>query len=435
MSPRLRRRVWSLLGVVCLLVVPSLGSSGASYDFLLAIGLALVAAKLTGDLFERAGLPSVLGELSAGIVLGNLDLLGTGVVERLMAGPELAFLGELGVIILLFQVGLESNVAQMAKVGLAAFVVAIVGVILPMGLGFGVHLVLAPDKTWHAHLFIGAVLTATSVGITARVLKDLGKIDTPTGRVVLGAAVIDDVLGLIVLAVVAGIVSAAATGDSLDLLAVLIILGKAVGFLGVAIALGGPVGRVMFRAAGVLRVHGVLLAGALAFCLAVAYGAYLVGLAAIVGAFAAGLVLDEVHYKDVASREDRHLEHELRPLGELLTPMFFVVTGAHVDLAAFADADALTLAAALTVVAILGKQACALVAFGPGIHRPSVGLGMIPRGEVGLIFAKTGQTLMLAGAPVIGSTTYAAVVLMIMITTMVTPPLLAWSLRRAPAPP
>jgi Kef-type K+ transport system membrane component KefB len=435
MSPRLRRRVWSLLGVVCLLVVPSLGSSGASYDFLLAIGLALVAAKLLGDLFERGGLPEVLGELTAGVVLGNLDLVGVPGLEPLLRDPQLALLGELGVILLLFQVGLESNLGQLARVGPAALLVACVGVVVPMGLGYGAHAVLQPERTWHAHLFIGAVLAATSVGITARVFKDLGRIDSPTGRVVLGAAVIDDVLGLIVLAVVSGVVVGADTGAAVDVGAVALIIGKAVGFLGAAVVLGGPVGRALYRAASALRVRGVLLAASLVFCLGVSYLAHLVGLAPIVGAFAAGLVLDELSFRDLATREDRALEHELRPLGALLTPVFFVLTGAQVDLAAFGDAHALGLAGALTLAAVVGKQACALVAYGPGVHRPSVGIGMIPRGEVGLIFADKGAQLMLGGQAVIAPDTFAAVVLMVMFTTMATPPLLAWSLRRAPAPP
>src|SRR5688572_25879576 len=192
-------------------------------------------AKLSGDLFERIGMPPVLGELSAGIVLGNLDLVGWHVLDFAITDHNLLFLGELGVILLLFQVGLESNMAAMAKVGVAAFVVACVGVVLPMGLGYGLHAVLAPDRTWHAHLFIGAVLSATSVGITARVFKDLGRIDSATGRVVLGAAVIDDVLGLIVLAVVTGLVESANSGKSLDALAVSLIIGKAIGFLAIAV--------------------------------------------------------------------------------------------------------------------------------------------------------------------------------------------------------
>ncbi|HUQ02870.1 MAG TPA: cation:proton antiporter [Kofleriaceae bacterium] len=399
---------------------------------LIAIAVMLGLAKLSGDLFERLGMPPVLGELSAGIVLGNLDTFGWHALDYAFGDPNLAFLAELGIILLLFQVGLESNMGAMAKVGVVAFVVACVGVVLPMGLGYGLHALLAPETSWHSHLFIGAVLSATSVGITARVFKDLGRIDSPTGRVVLGAAVIDDVLGLIVLAVVTGFVRSANSGESLDTLAILLIVGKAFGFLVVALLVGPRLSRHLYHAASYLRVRGVLLATSLCICFTGAYLAHVVGLAPIVGGFAAGLVLDEVIFHDHIQKGDRPLESQLEPLGQFLTPVFFVLTGAHVDLAAFGNGDALAMAGALTVAAVIGKQACALVAYGEGVHKLSVGLGMIPRGEVGLIFASTGAGISLAGQPVISHHTFAAIVLMVMVTTMVTPPLLAWSLRRAP---
>ena len=400
----------------------------------IAIALIIGAAKLFGDLFDRLGLPSVLGELTAGILIGNFHLTGWHGLDFIATSGHLGSLAELGVVLLLFQVGLESNLHQMARVGGTAFSVATIGVVVPMALGYGLHAALVPGVSWHVHLFIGAVLSATSVGITARVFKDLGRIDSPTGRVVLGAAVIDDVLGLVVLAVVAGVVKGAQTGTPIDLLGIALIVIKAVGFLGAAIVFGRPVSRHLYRAAGALRVRGVLLAATLAFCFVVAYLANLVGLAPIVGAFAAGLVLDELVYRDLATREDRPLETQIAPLGELLTPIFFVMTGAQVDLAAFANLDALALAGALTAAAVIGKQACALVANARGVDRLSVGLGMIPRGEVGLIFAATGSRLFLDGHPVVGATTYAAIVLMVMGTSIVTPPLLAWSLRRIDHP-
>ena len=397
---------------------------------LAVVALLLGAAKLGADLFDRLSLPHILGELAAGIVLGNLHITGWHGLDGIASDPQLALLGELGVVLLLFQVGLESNLHHMARVGLAAFSVATIGVVVPMALGYALHAVLAPGATWHAHLFIGAVLSATSVGITARVFKDLGHVDSPTGRVVLGAAVIDDVLGLIVLAVVSGVVRGADGGASLDVVGVVLVVVEATAFLGAAIVLGRPVSRHLYRAAGVLRVRGVLLAASLVFCFLVAFLASVVGLAPIVGAFAAGLVLDELVYRDLATREDRPLETQLAPVAEVLIPIFFVMTGAQVDLASFADADTLLMAAALTCAAVAGKQACALVAFGDGVHRLSVGIGMIPRGEVGLIFAATGAQLVLGGAPIVSPHVYAAIVLMVMLTSMMTPPLLAWSLRR-----
>ncbi|HTE55167.1 MAG TPA: cation:proton antiporter [Kofleriaceae bacterium] len=399
---------------------------------LLGLALILVVAKLMGELAERLGQPAVLGELLGGVALGNLDLLGWRWFERFTAEPVLGGLAELGVILLLFEVGLESDLGKMARVGLSAAGVAVIGVILPVALGFGVHWLLVPDATWHVHLFIGAVLAATSVGITARVLRDLGRIDSPTARVILGAAVIDDVIGLVVLAVVVGIVQAADGGRSMGGWEVARIALLAVGFLAGAALMGGPASRILFRAVAYLQIRGVLLAAALAFCFAMAYLSSLVGLHPIVGAFAAGLVLEEVTCRDLATRDEQGLEVQLRPITSFLVPVFFVATGALVDLAALSG-GVLLLAACLTVVAILGKQACALAAFGPGVDRLSVGLGMIPRGEVGLIFANVGTTVTLGGVAVVSAPSYAAAVIMVMVTTLVTPPLLAWSLHRGEA--
>ncbi|HWM88640.1 MAG TPA: cation:proton antiporter [Kofleriaceae bacterium] len=398
-------------------------------DILAGLALVLVVAKGMGDLFERTGQPAVLGELLAGVVLGNLDLLGWRWFDGLSASPAFVGLAEIGVILLLFEVGLESDMAKMARAGAAATAVAVIGVIFPVAMGYGVHWMLVPDATWHVHLFVGSVLAATSVGITARVLRDLERIDSPTARVILGAAVIDDVIGLVVLAVVVGMVQAANSGASLAAWDIARIALLAVGFLVGAALLGRPVAKALFRVVSYLQIRGVLLAAALAFCFALSYLAALVGLHPIVGAFAAGLVLDEVSWRDLAGREEHGLEVQLRPITSFLVPVFFVATGALVDLGAV-NGDMLLLAAALTLVAILGKQACSLVAFGDGVDRLSVGLGMIPRGEVGLIFANVGTATLLAGVPVVSAESYAAAVIMVMVTTLVTPPLLAWSLDR-----
>ena len=414
-----------LIGLFCT------GASGGIEPKLFAgLALVLVGAKLIGDVFERAGQPAVLGELLAGIILGNLTLFDVDTFTFIAQDPRIALLAEIGVILLLFEVGLESDLVEMARAGLSATLVAIIGVVAPIALGYGVHAYFAPDATWHTHLFIGAVLAATSVGITARVLKDLGKIDSPTARVVLGAAVIDDVLGLVVLAVVSGIVEAASSGSSLSLLHVGGIILKAFLFLGGAIALCRPLSRQMFRIATRLRSRHVLLAISLAFCFVMSYGAGAVGLAPIVGAFAAGIVLDAVSYRDLETRETYGLEVQLHPVTQFLVPVFFVVTGAKVQLGALNDSSILLLALALTIVAILGKQICSLAAFGYGVNRIAVGLGMIPRGEVGLIFADVGAKLTLNGKAVINDATYAAVVVMVMITTMVTPPVLAKALQK-----
>jgi Na+:H+ antiporter len=402
---------------------------------LVGIAAMLIVAKLCGELFERLKQPAVLGELIAGILLGNLVLVGVDAAEPLKTNTVVAALAELGVIILLFEVGLESDLSEMLEVGWSSFLVAVLGVVAPFLLGWAVSDYFLPDEPRLVHIFIGATLCATSVGITARVFKDLGKIATREARIILGAAVIDDVLGLVILAVVAGIITATSTGGTLSMIDVGLIAGKAIGFLLVAIVAGQFLVPHVLKGAGRLETRGVLLTIALSICLLLAWAAYLVGLAPIVGAFAAGLVLDEVHYKPRHERGERELGELLQPVSTVLVPIFFVLMGMKTDLRFFARADIIGFAAALTVVAILGKQICSLGIVERGVNRLTVGLGMIPRGEVGLIFAGIGASLSLPNAAgveerVISSATFSAVVIMVLVTTLVTPPALKWALTR-----
>ena len=403
-------------------------------SLLAGLALILVVAKVVGDLFERLGQPAVLGEILAGVLLGNLPLVGVDSLAFIASDANVLFLAELGVILLLFQVGLESNVTQMLRVGASSFLVAIVGVIVPFALGFGVAHLLLPSASVYAHVFIGAVLTATSVGITARVLGDLGRVQTVEGRIILGAAVIDDVLGLVVLAVVRGLIEGASSGPGLSAWGVALIVLKSLLFLGGAIAVGPWLARRLFGLASRLQIRGLLLAVSLAFCFGASALAGMLGLAAIVGAFASGLVLDEVSYHSIKDREPHGLEDQIRPLAGFLVPLFFVITGARVDLRAFADGSTVLLAAALTAAAVIGKQVCGLAVLERGLDRLSVGIGMIPRGEVGLIFAAVGASLVLPdGERVIDARTNAAIVVMVFATTLLTPPVLSWSMRRRPA--
>ena len=370
---------------------------------ILSLALILVAAKVGGHLAGRLGQPPVLGELAAGVLLGNLTLVGFYGLDYLKTDEAIAMLSSLGVIILLFQVGLESTVAQMMKVGVSSFAVATIGVIGPFVLGWGVGAWLLPQASMYAHIFLGATLTATSVGITARVLKDLRRSQTDEARIILGAAVIDDVQGLVILAVVTGIIAAANQGDGLSYAAIGGVVLKATGFLVGALVLGVYVSPRLFSLASKLEASGVLLAVGLAFCFSLAWLAAFIGLAPIVGAFAAGLVLEDVHYRDFVSRGERSLEQLIEPIASFLVPIFFVVMGVRTDLRAFTQPGVLGLAAALTVAAIAGKQLCALGVTVRGLDRLSIGIGMIPRGEVGLIFANIGMTLMVAGEPVVDS--------------------------------
>jgi Kef-type K+ transport system membrane component KefB len=415
------------------------GGHGLDPLVLAGVAVILVIAKLSGELFERFKQPAVLGELVGGIIVGNLALVGVAAAEPLKTNEVISALAELGVIILLFEVGLESNVREMLEVGWSSLLVAVAGVIAPFFLGWGVAAWFLPEEATLGHVFIGATLCATSVGITARVLKDLGRLATREARIILGAAVIDDVLGLMILAVVEGAIKAATGGTTLEVIDIALIAVKSVIFLAGAIALGHYVVPRLFHNVGRLEGRGVLLAFALAFCFLMAWTAALVGLAPIVGAFAAGLVLDEVHFESFRSRGESHLAQLLAPVSLLLVPIFFVLMGLRVDLRAFARVELLGFAAMLTLAAILGKQICALAVAERGINRLAIGLGMIPRGEVGLIFAGIGATLTLPNAqgvsePVISSATFGVVVIMVIVTTLVTPPVLKWSLARTPPP-
>jgi Kef-type K+ transport system membrane component KefB len=396
------------------------------------LAIILAAAKLGGDLATRARQPAVLGELVAGVLLGNLGLIGITGLQGLATNPTLAALAQVGVIILLFEVGLESTVRDMVKVGATALLVATLGVIAPFALGWWVGALLLPGDGPYAHAFLGATLTATSVGITARVLRDLGKGATAEARVILGAAVVDDVFGLVILAVLSGLITAGNAGTPMAYGSVALIVAKAVVFLCGAIAVGLLAAPRLFGLASRLQGRGVLLATALVMCFALSWLASLIGLAAIVGAYAAGLILEDVHYRPFTERGERPLGELLQPVGAFLVPLFFVLMGMRVDLTAFAHSEILGLAALLTVAAIVGKQACALGAFGGRLDRLTIGLGMIPRGEVGLIFANIGLGLTIAGRPVIAATTYSAIVIMVIVTTLVTPPALRWSLERRP---
>jgi Kef-type K+ transport system membrane component KefB len=407
-------------------------------SILLGLTIILGAAKIGGELFERLGQPAVLGELFAGVLLGNAILLNPSwtYFEPLRATELTAHwaivvdaFSRIGVLLLLFEVGLETTVAEMRKVGLSSLLVAVVGVIAPFILGYFVSVlfvrevpppILAVSPSFditNIHLFIGAILCATSVGITARVLKDLGRIQMPESKIILGAAVIDDILGLIILAVVGGIVVAAETGGGVGAWDIVLIVVTAVAFVAGALVAGATVVPKMLGAAARFRTKGMMMVSATFFCFLVSLLANLAGLAAIVGAFAAGLVLEDIHFSRFG--EKLSLREMLTPVTTLFVPVFFVMMGINVRLETFADLPVLGVAAGLTVAAFIGKQVCGLAVRERGLDRAMVGLGMVPRGEVGLIMAAIGKTL-----GVIDDGLFSAVVIMVIVTTLITPPLL-----------
>lgn len=415
---------------------------------LLWLAIILFGAKIFG-LVEKFGQPAVLGELLFGVLLGNLTLVGIGIFEPMRQDVMIQFLSQLGVILLLFQVGLETSLQDMKKVGFRAFLVACIGVVVPFVLGtFLVGPWLMPGMNANAYLFLGATLTATSVGITARVFQDLGKIHTPEARIVLGAAVIDDVLGLIILAVVSLIVTTGAA----DFGTISWITLKAFLFLAGALIVGrllAPLNNRVFS-----RVNtgaGMKTTLAMAYCLLFAYAASLLELAPIVGAFAAGLVLTSVHFHafdppkivgEIASatpdlrpgdrkkldavlerHKEHHVAHLVEPIAHFLVPVFFVITGFSVKLDTLFDPHALLVALGITAVAVAGKIVSGLAA--GKVNKWLVGWGMVPRGEVGLIFAVMGMSL-----GVVTHEEFSVIVIMVMLTTLMTPPILGFLLRR-----
>jgi Kef-type K+ transport system membrane component KefB len=392
---------------------------------LFSLIIILLAAKFGGDLVQRMKQPAVLGELIFGMIIGNLALLGIHIFEPFKHLITIEILAEIGVIILLFEVGLESSLKEMLSVGLTSIFVALLGVVVPFMLGWGVSAMFFPEESIFIHIFIGATLTATSVGITARVLKDIHKIRTREAKIILGAAVIDDILGLVVLAVVVGLVGAHNTGGNLSSLRILWIVAKAFLFIFGALAIGTALAPHFFRMASKLRAQSVLITFSLMFCFAFALAADRVGLAPIVGAFAAGMILSGVNFEDMFLHEKRPLEDLLQPISAFLVPIFFVYMGMNVDLSTFGNYQVIFFALVLTLAAVVGKQICSLVGvFEKKINFWVIGVGMIPRGEVGLIFVGIGAKLYIDGERVVSPDVYSAIIIMVMITTLVTPPIL-----------
>ncbi len=360
-----------------------------------------VAAKLLAEVFERISQPVVIAEILAGVLIGPF------VIGLVRPGEVHATFAELGVIFLLFSVGLEINVADIFRVGATAALVAVTGVILPFIAGYALMSALGYNSI--ESVFIGAALVATSVGITARVLSELGKIDSVVARVILGAAVIDDILGMLVLAVVSSMSS-----GSIDYIHIAIVGFEAIAFTAIIVFFGRKVVHRLSPSVANLQTAESYFFGAIALCLGLSVLAAQIGIAAIIGAFLAGMALSE-------KNKEYDLDSKIHPIFEFLTPFFFVSMGMQLDLRVFADTSVLGVAALVSIVAIATKFAgCGLASHKLGF-RPAlaVGVGMIPRGEVGIIVALACLQL---GS--ISNALYAVVLIMSMVTTLIAPPLL-----------
>lgn len=408
---------------------------------LLSLVVIFLASKVGGELSNRVGLPPVLGELVAGVFVGvsvlhllvfpesGADSSNSVIMSFLQTTAGLSseatpavfaaqsevvsVLAELGVIILLFEIGLESNLKELMAVGIQAIVVAFVGVTVPFAAGtlglmtlFGIDAVPA--------IFAGAALTATSIGITSKVLAELGRLNSKEGQIILGAAVIDDVLGIIVLAVVASL----AKDGAVDVGNVIYLIISASGFLLGAILLGNIFNKTFVAIADTLKTRGSLVIPAFIFAFIMAYFAAVIQLEAILGAFAAGLVLEETDKR-------KELQKQVSPIADMLVPIFFVTVGAKTDLGVLNPAipsnrEGLIMAIFLIIVAIVGKVITGFSVFGQSqINRLAIGVGMIPRGEVGLVFAGVG-----AASGVLSPSLGAAIIMMVILTTFLAPPLL-----------
>lgn len=391
---------------------------------LMLLALLWLSAKVGGELAVRLKLPAVTGELAVGLALAALHRAWPAVPE-VAASPAAELLGGLGVVVLMFAVGLESTVPQMLKVGAASLRVATVGVLAPMAAGLaGAWLLLPKGTSFVVDLFIGACLCATSIGISAQVLREKGASDSVEGRVIVGAAVVDDVLGLLVLVAVSGLAGGGALGSGLVRTLLL-----ALSFLAAALTVGRLATPRLFQLATRFRGEQVLLPLGLGFAFLLAWLGSLAGLASIVGAYAAGLILEPAHIEDLERRERHTLEELVHPLVTVLSPLFFVLMGAKVDPAALFRPATLGFAAVLALLGVAGKYLAGYAA-GRGVRASLVGWGMVPRGEVGLIFVAAGAQLQLDGSPLLGSDLQAGIIGALLLTTVAGPVGLGWVLSR-----
>ncbi len=373
---------------------------------LLSLVVLLTTAKALGAVAQRIGQPAVVGELIAGVLLGTSFL---GLVDP--AGPVLRSLAELGVLILLFEIGLHTDLKTLIRVGGEAIAVALVGVVLPFGMGYGVSQALGFATI--PSIVAGAALTATSIGISARTLSDLRQLDTREGQIVLGAAILDDIVGLVILSVIAGLVG----GGSVNAIGIATTTALAIGFVIAAVVVGGMVMPRVLRMIAKVEASGTLGVAGLVFAFLLAWLADAAQSATIIGAFSAGLVLYHTPQRDA-------IEKTTTSIGHFFVPIFFVSVGAAVDIRTLGDPRALALGGALIAVGVLGKFLAGFSPFWFHGSKSLIGIAMIPRGEVGLIFAQTGLA---AGA--LTSQIYSAVALMVLATTFITPPLLAMQVR------
>ena len=391
----------------------------------LYIAVVLVAAKIGAELASRSKQPAVLGELVVGIGLGSLSL---SFFRELRTDAGIDMLARLGVLVLLFEVGLGSTVREVMRIGIASLRVAVLGTVGTLFAGLGAARLAMPGSGLLIQVFVAAAITATSVGVSARVLKDAGASRSREAHTILGAAVLDDVLGLVVLSIVTTAVGHAGAG-AVTPWGVAWLVAKTIAFLALALLAGVKLSPRIFRLTARLHTGGALLAAGLSFCFVLAWASDIAGLAPIVGAFAAGLVLDDSHSAQFVERGELSLRERIEPISSWLVPIFFVLIGIRADFRALGDPSTLLLVVVLLAAAVAGKLACAAAA-PRGTDRVAIALGMVPRGEVTLVFANLGLSLHVGDRPLLDSRQYSALVAVVVLTTIITPPALRWRLQR-----
>lgn len=423
MVSRRRRLAWLAGGA---LLLPMAAHAAGANDMFTRTTLLLIAmitlADWCGFLFERIGLPELVGQIFAGILLGNLGLVGVDwdVSELLRTSEFMRYSSELAVVLLLFLVGLESDMRDLIRVGPNATKVAVVGVALPVIFGT-VTWKLLGDGNGIEGWFVGAMLSATSVGITAGVLGAAGLINSPSAKVILGAAVIDDVLGVLLLAVLASVV---VTGTFTAGGLARIIL-EAAAFFVVTVFLGQKLMPHLIRITSLNTNSSFWTGFALCMALVAAQLASYAGLAPLIGAFVAGLLLDDVHFVVGAELQKKRLEELLQPITNIMLTIFFVGIGSQVQLDTLLDVQSLLVIGVLFMVAIASKGVSGFTVTGPGFDRLGIGIGMIPRGEVGLVFASFAYS-----HEVFCCQTYSSLVMVVLLTTLAGPILLKPRLAR-----
>ena len=366
---------------------------------------------------RRINQPAVIGELLAGLTIGYYGL---GLLPHAESGDVISTLAEIGVVLLLFEVGLETNLQEFIELGSTSLAVAIIGVIAPFGLGFGAvyALQLGGDYVFEVALFMGAAMTATSVGITARVFGDLGQLKSKEAKTIIGAAVVDDILGLLILTVVAGLLGSSGDFQLIDLGLITL---KAVGFLAAVVIAGRKFSPHIFRFFVKIPSPGTFVTGSFIFAMGLGAAAHYVGLHPIVGAFAGGVVAGE-------SGMTKRIREEMRPINFLLVPIFFVYIGSEVDISILASSYVFLVGAGISILAFAGKYVSAIGAIGKGMNASVIGIGMAPRGEVGLIFVAVATSTLSA---VIDEQVIAIIIWMVINTTVVAPMLLNRILKKS----